>query len=370
MKFLICTFLVALILFCRAEFLGGFITSNPQYGYSGHNSHPMSDGYCQFRGGAGRNIVITRYETTASQSALNRGTVEYAEPKKTYGESAKNSAVKIPSSCDREFPQFGRWIDSDGNVVEYNDYCYLRPAEERLADYFHYCLDRNPQREVSNQDMQRWKRKIKKSNLKSLEKICKNDVKVIFDEMQDLEDFLCRIDAECYRYAVPVQSKDCIAAINKIYSPDKYYYWERLLRRGSKKFAWFDAVINKVEMYAHSRLDLLDKIHEKEFENWKRNPANQNSLQERRSLVNQRTFLKAQSEAIASMSRLQKANEKRLEEAERRADQAMMEAESAMQRAIGAESAASEASEATRRARDAEERASHLELRLNAAGIQ
>lgn len=254
-----------------------------------------------------------------------------------------NNVKKTPSTCGREFPQFGRWVDSDGNVTSNVENCFLRPARERFADYFHQCLKRMPLKNVSEDDISNWKhRKIKKKNLASLKRNARGNLLKMMAEVAEWEDFLCRIDAECYRYGIKTDSLGCIKSINALYEGANYYKWENLLYsiRGNK--VCFYNVFSKIERYAHSRMDLLDEIHKEEFLAWKADSQNRVEYMDRKMKVAQRD----QEKNIKHLKN-------KVAEAKAKAEKASERAETA---AMAADAAANSAEEANRRANDATDR--------------
>ena len=162
---------------------------------------------------------------------------------------------------------------------------------------------------------------------------------------------LCRVDAECYRYGVKTSSKDCVNAINNLYKADNYYRWENLLRRNhSRKF--FESVFDKVEQYAHDKMDILDSFHNSEFFDWKNDPKNRADFIERQNLVSQKAMQKAQEETITTIMQSAALTEKRLKEMEKKVSEAEFRASAA----------SGEAAEATRRANEASRRADEASI--------
>lgn len=281
------------------------------------------------------------------------------DSRNNYGQGLRNSAnivKEIPSSSGREFPQFGRWIDSNGNVTNNVENLFLRPVRERFADYFHQCLIRTPLKKVSENDIDNWKRlNIKKKNLASLKRNARGNLLKMMTELAEWEDFLCRIDAECYRYGVKTDSQNCIKSINALYEARNYYKWDNLLYSIKGNRTCFNEVFSKIELYAHSRMDLIDRIHEEEFLAWKADPQNRVEYMGRQMKVAQR-----------DQEKYIKQLEKKVVKVEAAAEEANKKAASAE---ASAGAAANMAEQANRRAREAEFRAGQANERLRAHGI-
>ena len=170
-------------------------------------------------------------------------------------------------------PQFGKWINKNGDVVRSETSIGIsRPLLDRFEDYWHPCVPRNPKKKVSVKSIQQWKaRTFLRKDISALNSVVAEKV---LDEILALKDLLADVEAECIRYGVPRASYMSVAAVNAMLSPNNHYYWERLAKSG-RKSVWFKEKIQIVEQYISSRLDLLDIIHKKEFEQWCSVPDNE-----------------------------------------------------------------------------------------------
>lgn len=185
--------------------------------------------------------------------------------------------VHVPlDEVGNEFPRFGR-MDRNGQ----------REVRERFAEYFHQCVKRCPLNEVTEDQIKKWRRRFKK---RRYDNIYSGDVPYMLSRINELENMLSQVAAECYRYGVSVSTKEAVAAINNLYKDSNFYKWEYLKypRTGLKSKKFFDSAIRIVENRMHDMMDRLDQIHRLEFENWKRDPKNAVVLQEKNKAIAQR----------------------------------------------------------------------------------
>ena len=203
------------------------------------------------------------------------------------------TSVSIPDSSGREFPQFGKYIDGDGDVVAYSENCFIRPYRERLADYYHKCVLRKPIRQVSDSDMKRWEnRYLRKRDMSRYESgIASKRLK----KVRNYGKILVAIAAECYMYGISEDAGPAITAINNLYANDRGYYWDSLCKENPRQWAvdWYNDNIEEVEEYFERKMSILDKIHKKEFSAWLQETKNQKDVFMLKQLAEQRKMKKA-----------------------------------------------------------------------------
>ena len=295
------------------------------------------------------------------------------DPRKAAFEIVK---ARIPylKSSGLEFPQFGKWVMPMGVVSsEQNEFCSPRPMIERLEDYWHPCVLREPNKEVAEADIAAWKKRTFRK--KDVENLRSDFANSLMKRVLELEDLLGMVIAECARYGVKKDSAASVAAITQILDTNSHLYWESAAKRG-KAPDYIEKRLKQVEVYLSTKLSHLDKIHEAEFKKWCVMPENQAEFQ-RRQKEKEKRIQKGQ-ELMAKVSnevsiglKLDRIAQNQQREAERNAI-AMEEVKRRIQEAEwAAEDARRKAEEATRDAEAAawENQRMKDDLRLNGVDI-
>ena len=242
---------------------------------------------------------------------------------------------------EHELPVFGR--RNVQNPLE------LASIQERLKEYWHPCITRQPKREAPNSEIQRWKKnRIKHSDLKLDLLVGKGHAKYYLSYLQELEELLAQVSAECYRYTIPDNAMASLSDINSFYDTNNYWYWEGVHRNTKRSVKWFVSKFRLILERLNERLDVLDEIHKEEHERWATSHPEEYAARKRAK--EQRIALERAALMAEAANARASAAEKKAFSAEKRAKEAEERAASAEAAATSAEAAAADAINAAREA--------------------
>ena len=260
----------------------------------------------------------------------------------SYGEQGLHA-----SNLELEYPASGGVLPVFGRNLSYVDVMSgeqrrisNRSVVDRLKDYFHPCVIREPAKTVYDNDIKKWKdNRYVRRPMKFSRPVQKQYMK----KLSSYEDLIALVAAECYVYGLKPNFAQSVSIVNSFYSMDFHRKWEGLLRW--KKYRnEFDRMFSQIDDALHDVLDLFDNVHKAEFEKWQQqNPleyaAKQKALED-----------SAHNRALAiKMNR----SIREAEAAKKEAQNATAAAKEAEKRARFAEEAARDAERAARDAEDA-----------------
>ena len=274
-------------------------------------------------------------------------------------------------SSGRALPQFGRYIDLDG-IITTRANGFLRPIDERIADYTHPCLLRNRTGDssVTAKMAKSWVSTVVKRRQLSQHKNSAADL--YLDKLRETESTLARIYAETKWYGVTFDFSPCISALNQIYARDNAYQWDGIKQQKGKnqrKYAdWFQQRFDMIERTLHDALDKIDPRHINEYSLWQMSHAEEYAA--RKKAIEEEARTRNILAATQELDTRARDMEKRAKESAERANAAIQRAEEAARAAsMRAAQAERDAEEAMRRTEWLQREADDLEHKLRMRGI-
>lgn len=180
---------------------------------------------------------------------------------------AKKNEALFNLACDesnRALPIFGRYVVlPNGKRTS-----YFRSLEDRLDGYYHECILRKPVRSISNKWEKMWK--ARRIRYRSYNKLGGEKFYELQRSLGDLVNVTARIAAECYQYGLDYSMIKAVDIINGCYSSGSYGMWEGVSKGRRGSVSRVEDKLNSIKRVLHEKLDELDRIHKKEFEDWKR----------------------------------------------------------------------------------------------------